>query len=188
MNLPVGPQRDACHVLEICFDPESPMHSSCDRKDCYGALFQRLTSFQAKQELRCKGCPYTSLKSQKQCVLHVEPHGDAENSIRDSLQARNVDFKCEACDAKQATHRARLHALPQFLIVHINKYADGFGVSTPRSVRVAGKDMERIAVMHHIGHTPESGHYTATVATTEGLVYLCNDDTVAYPSYVLAQL
>ena len=178
MNLPVGPQRDACHVLEICFDPEGPMHSSCDTGDCYGALLQGLTSFEAKQELRCKGCSYNTHKAQKQCVLRVEPHGDAEKSIRASLQASDVEFKCAACDAKQTTHLTSLHALPQFLIVHINKYADGFGVATPRCVKVAGRDMERIAVMHHLGHTPDSGHYTATVTTTEGLAYVCDDETV----------
>ena len=164
MTLPVGPQRDACRVLEICFDPTSPTRSSCDRGDCYGALLQSVTSFEAKQELGCLACSYNSQQSQKQCVLHVEPNGDAENSIRSSLTASGMNYNCEACSAKQATHHTRLASLPQFLIVRINKYADGFGVAIPQCVRVAGRDMERIAVIHHQGHTPESGHYTATVA------------------------
>ena len=119
---------------------------------------QSLTFFEAKQELRCRGCSYNSQNSQKQCVLHVEPNGDAENSISTSFKASYVDFNCEACSAKKATHHTRIAALPQFLIVHINKYADGLGVATPPCVSVAGRDMERIAVMHHQGHTPESGH------------------------------
>ena len=60
MTLPVGPQRDACHVLEICLDPTSPTHSSCDRGDCYGALLQSVTSFEAKHELDCLACSYNS--------------------------------------------------------------------------------------------------------------------------------
>ena len=46
-------------------------------------------------------------------------------------------------------------------------------------MRVADTNMERIAVMHHQGHTPESGHYTATVAPEEDLAYCCNDAEVA---------
>ena len=52
-------------------------------------------------------------------------------------------------------------------------------MATPQCVRVAGRDMERIAVMHHQGHTPESGHYTATVAPEEDLAYFCDDEEVA---------
>ena len=144
MTLPVGPQRDACHVLEICFDPTSPTHSSCDRGDCYGALLQSVTSFEAKHELDCLACSYNSQQSPKQCVLHVEPNGDAAG----------VKYNCEACSAEQGAHHTRLASLPQFLIVRINKYADGLGVATPQCVRVAGRDMERIAVMRHQGHTP----------------------------------
>ena len=162
--MPVGPQRDACSVLEICFDPTSPMHSSCDRGDCYGALLQSLTSFEAKHRVGCLACSYNSQQSPKQCVLRVEPNGDAENSIRSSLTASGVNFNCEACSAKKTTHHTRLASLPHFLIVHINKYADGLGVATPQCVRAAGRDMKRIAVMHHQGHTPESGHDTATIA------------------------
>ena len=76
-------------------------------------------------------------------------------------------------------HHTRFATLPQFLILHINKYADGLGVVTPQCVRVAGKDMERIAVMHHQGHTPESGHYTATVSPEKGWAYFCDDGEVA---------
>ena len=28
--LPIGSQRDACEVLEMCLDPTSPLHNSCD--------------------------------------------------------------------------------------------------------------------------------------------------------------
>ena len=49
MTLPVGPPCDACHVLEICFEPTRPMHSSCDRGDCYGALLQSVTCFEASK-------------------------------------------------------------------------------------------------------------------------------------------
>ena len=179
MTLPVGPQRDACHVLEICFDPTSPMHSSCERHNCYGALLQSLTSFEAKQEIRCRGCSYNTQESQKHCVLHVEPNGDAENSIRTSFKPSYVDFICEACCTKQGTHHTRIAAVPEFLIVHINKYADGLGLTTPQYVRVADTSMERVTVMHHDGHTPESGHYTATIAAKEDLSYFCNDEKVA---------
>ena len=48
--LPVGPQRDASHILEMCFDARGPMHSSCTAADCYGALFRSLTSFELVRE------------------------------------------------------------------------------------------------------------------------------------------
>ena len=151
MTFPIGLQRDACHVLEICFDPTSTLHSSCDRRDCYGALLQSVTSFEVKQTLRCSGCSYKSSQSQKQCVFRVEPNGGAQNSIRSSFRSSEVNYNCEACSASTAMHHTRFATLPQFLILHINKYADGLGVVTPQCVRVAGKDMERIAVMHRQG-------------------------------------
>ena len=154
MNFRIGSQRDACHVLEICFDPTSPMHCSCHRGDCYAALLRSVTSFEIKRELRCSGCSYISQESQKHCVLRVEPNGDAENSSPTSFTAADMNFNCEACSAKKGTHHTRIATLPQFLIVHINRYADGLGVATPQCVRVAGRDMERIAVMHHQRHTP----------------------------------
>ena len=135
-------------MTQIYFDPTSPMHSSCHRGDCYEALLRSVTPFEIKQELRCSRCSYNSQKSQKHCVLRVEPSGDAENSSRTSFTAADMNF---------------------------NRYADGLGVAaTPQCVRVAGRDMERIAVMHHQGHTPESGHYTTTVAPDKDLAYFCN--------------
>ena len=109
----------------------------------------------------------------------MEPNGDADNSIRSSLTASGVKYNCEVGSAEQGTHHTRLASLPQFLIVRINKYADGLGVATPQCVRVAGRDMERNAVIHHEGHTPDSGHYTATVAPQTDLAYVCNDGEVA---------
>ena len=64
--------------------------------------------------------------------------------------------------------------------MHINKYADHSGPMVAASVRVAGTEMERIAVTHHSGPTPESGHYSATVATPEGMTYYCNDREVSH--------
>ena len=42
-------------------------------------------------------------------------------------------------------------------------------------VHIGNIAMQRVAVTHHTGRTPESGHYTATVATPDGGIYDCND-------------
>ena len=55
--LPVGPQRDACHILETCFDDAGPMHSSCTAADCYGALFRSLTSLELVRVCLCESSP-----------------------------------------------------------------------------------------------------------------------------------
>ena len=52
--LPIGPQRDACHILEICVDDTGPMHKSCEEGNCYAALFRHMTSFEMVRELLCK--------------------------------------------------------------------------------------------------------------------------------------
>ena len=38
--LPVGPQRDACHILEMCFDDRGLMHSSCTARVCAIHVFR----------------------------------------------------------------------------------------------------------------------------------------------------
>jgi hypothetical protein len=95
--LPVGPQRDACEALELCFDPESPMYSACSDGECYGAVFQKVTSMNLERNLHCNHCPYATEDIQKQCFLRVEPHFNTETSICMSLQETDIpSFKCEA--------------------------------------------------------------------------------------------
>ena len=176
--LPIGPQRDACQILEMCLDSAGPMHSSCGSGDCYGALLRQLTSFEIVRELLCDHCPHVSHEAQTQCLLRVEPESSTQASISLALQSVSVSFTCEACGGQGARQQTRLGALPSFLVVHCNKYAASNGPSTDAVIRVSGVDLHRFAVAHHMGHTPESGHYTATVATPEEMVYYCDDDTV----------
>ena len=70
--------------------------------------------------------------------------------------------------------------MPQFLIVHSNKYAAAPGPSMDALVHIGGIAMQRIAVTHHRGRTPESGHYTATVATPDGGIYDCDDSIISH--------
>ena len=62
--LPTGQQRDACEVLEICWDPKSPLHTSCDHAVCDGALLQNLTVHKLERHLQCKHCAYVGEKVQ----------------------------------------------------------------------------------------------------------------------------
>ena len=87
-------------------------------------------------------------------------------------------FKCESCGGMKARQQTRLGQLPHVLVVHINKYAHCDGPTTGPSVLVSGTELQRIAVVHHAGHTPETGHYTATVATQDGHTYHCNDHVI----------
>ncbi len=174
--IPIGAQRDACQILEMCFDQSAPMHSACEKGDCYAVLLQNMTSFEVVRELFCDHCAFSTQESQKQCVLHVEPHSDAETSISESLRVIHIDdFTCGTCGGKGARQQTRLCDLPPFLVVHINKYAANHGPPMDALVRISGTDMQRFAVTHHAGHTPYSGHYTATVTTQEGMTYYCDD-------------
>lgn len=194
-DLTVRHQRDACHVLERCFDPDDPMHSACGKDDCYGVLLQMLTTFRTRRDLRCvgEGCAYRSQLWDSQCVLRVEPDGSAEQSIESALKEDRLQFDCE-CEgsvAKTGAQQLRSPGLPQFLIVHANKYAHANGPATDLCVSVRADhgpiDMQRIAVVHHAGHTPASGHYTATVLTVDGMAYHCNDAEVTDRPDLLVQ-
>ena len=55
--------------------------------------------------------------------------------------------------------------------------------SVNASVHICGVDLQRVGVTQHTGRTPESGHYTATVATDEGSNYDCNDSRIVRRSY-----
>jgi len=178
--LTIGTQRDACQIMEMCLDTTGPMHTSCYHGDCYGALLRDMTSFEVVRETLCDHCDYSSEESQIQCILRVEPaHSEAEASIGVALQTAPLeDFKCQVCHGKGGRQEIRLCDLPQFLIVHFNKYADASGPSMDALVHIAGIAMQRVAVTHHTGRTPDSGHYTATVATPDGRIYDCNDATI----------
>ena len=77
------------------------------------------------------------------------------------------------------------------MIVHANKYAHANGPAADLCVSVRADDgpidMQRIDVMHHAGHTPASGHYTATVQTVDGMAYHCNDAEVTDRPDLLVQ-
>ena len=156
------------------------MHISCGSGACYGALLRDLTLFTITHNLHCNHCAYTHEDTQRQCFLHVEPHFNAETSISLSLQETALpDWKCEACGKVGGRKQSALGDLPPFLLVHINKKA-GFAadLASEARVRLSGKDLNRFAVVHHTGATPNSGHYTATVATQE-MAYYCDDSRIA---------
>jgi len=178
-SFPIGPQRDACEALELCLDPESMLHSACGSGECYGALLHKLTSFQVQRNLLCNHCPYEGEQTHTQCFLRVTPAANTETSICQYLQEADVPgFTCESCGGTGARQQTALGDLPPFLVVHVNKQAGvATGISAEARVRVSGVDLERMAAVHHVGATADSGHYTATVTTSQ-MAYHCNDRVV----------
>ena len=166
MMLPIGPQRDACEVLEMCFDPNSVLHNSCARTACYGVLLQRLTSHQIDRHHHCNHCAYASEKLQSQCILRAESRVNAQNSILAPLHDTSIpDFRCQACGQIGALQQTTLGDLPPFLIVHVNKPGPVAGITAERTVHLSGTELHRFAVVHHTGESTTSGHYTSTVST-----------------------
>lgn len=194
-DLTIGHQCYAWHVLQRCFDADDPMHSACGNGDCYGVLLQRLTTFRTKRDLRCVGerCAYRSQQWDSQCVLRVEPDGGAEQSIKSALKGDRLQFDCGCAGyvAKTGVQQLRSPWLPRFLIVHGNTYAQADGLAAELCVSVRADDgpidMQRIAVMHHAGHTPASGHHTATVQTVDGMAFHCNDAEVTVRPDLMVQ-
>ena len=184
--LPKG-QHDACEILEMCFNDEHSMHGSCKQEDCFATLFRKLTSFELTHETLCDGCTWNKEERNAQYILRAEPSGNVESSIKKSLAVSHLDFKCQDCDSKHAKQQQLIDKMPQFMIVHINKYSNHVGPATHEHVCVAGTVMQRIAVIHHAGHTPNSGHYTCTVATPEGMAYRCNDASISQQPNLMAQ-
>ena len=82
---PVGPQRDACEVLESMLDPTGPMHIGCDPARCYGVLLRALTLFPIEHIPRCKNCASAGSEMQSQWILRCEPHVNADASIARAL-------------------------------------------------------------------------------------------------------
>ena len=174
--MPIGTQQDACEILEMCFDPCSALHTSCNADACYGRLFQKLTQFDMERQLDCKACSYTRSETQRQSVVRVEVEDTLQESISAALQEADIpDWRCEECGKIGARQQTALGDLPPFLIVHVNKFAGlATGVTAEATVRLSGTDLDRFAAVHHMGETPNSGHYTATVAT-KTMAYDCDD-------------
>ena len=150
--LPTGEQRDACEVLEMCLDPSSALHCSCDQGKCYGALLHRLTAHKVKRRHQRDHCSYFDGKVQPQCILRVEPHVAIQTSIATSLQETPVsEFRCDRCGKKGAHQQTVLQELPPFLIVHLNKPGVAPCLSAERDVRLSGSDFHRFAAVHHTG-------------------------------------
>ena len=70
--LPLERQRDPVEVLNLCFNPQSQMHQSCNAESCYGALLQRLTSFRTETEFKCQGCEHNYFENIENFLLAVE--------------------------------------------------------------------------------------------------------------------
>ena len=182
-------QQDACEILEMCFNDEHSMHGSCKQGDCFATLFRKLTSFELTRETLCEnpGCLYSKKERTTQYILIAEPSGNAESSIKKSLAVSHIDSECQECHSKHRKQQQLIDKIPQFMIVHINKYSNHVGPATHQHVCVAGTVMQRVAVIHHAGHTPNSGHYTCTVATPEGMAYRCNDASISQQPNLMAQ-
>jgi hypothetical protein len=169
-----------CEALELRFDPESPMCSSCNDGECYGTVFQKVTSMSLECNLHCNHCPYTTEDIQKHCFSRVEPHFNTETSICMSLQETEIpSSKCEVCGGVGAQQQIAIDDLPPFAVVHIDKTAAvASGLPVEVSVRNSGIDFNRFAAAHRTGDAPKRGHYTATVAT-KTTAYYCDDSTIA---------
>ena len=77
--------------------------------------------------------------------------------------------------------RATLGELPSFLLVHVNTQTGGATqLPAEPNVHVSGAELDRFAVVHHIGEAPMSGHYTATVTASGKLAYICDDCTITH--------
>ena len=96
--LAVGPQRDACHVLEMCLDERSDMHCNCDATECYATILRNITTFELTRTTVCDNsdCTYSHQDPQIQSILRVEPVGHAQDSIQASLEVARVHGLC-AC-------------------------------------------------------------------------------------------
>ena len=96
--LAVGPQRDACEVFEQFLGPKSPLHNSCDARECYGLILRDATALRIGCSTECDRCPNTVGDTQPHSILRAAPQTNTETSIAASLQASEVrTFLCEAC-------------------------------------------------------------------------------------------
>ena len=176
---PVGPQRDACEVLEMLFDPESAVHADCAQDDCYGVIFRNLTALEVERHLSCCHCAYTSQETQPDCVLRLQPLADFGASMAAFLEEEALpDYRCDNCGEKGGRQQRAVGSWPAFLVAHASKAsAVTAGIAVEPRAHLAGADFDRFAAVHHLGPSTTQGHYTATVAT-EDMAYYCDDSQV----------
>ncbi len=144
--LAVGPQRDACEVFEQCLDPKSPLHNSCDARECYGLILRDATALRIGRSTECGRCPNTVGDTQTHSILRAAPQMNTETSIAASLQASELrTFLCEACGQTGGRQESTLSDLPWFLVVHITKTAGlASGVAAEDRVRIADTEYSSV--------------------------------------------
>ncbi|MDA8583736.1 ubiquitin carboxyl-terminal hydrolase [bacterium] len=142
-------------------------------------MFRRMTLHEVKGRRVCGHCGDVHEVTQPQSVLRVEPSDNVDASISRFLEEERVPYpRCEACGEEGARRQRRFGELPHLLVVHVNKEACFHnGIPAENVVRISGEDFHRIAIVTHLGATPVTGHYTATVCRG-GMPFLCDDTRV----------
>ena len=173
---PPGQQRDASEILIDILNPAHLLHQSCDRESCYAQILRSCTCFTMDITTFCGECNDLNHNSDMISLMPATANTNVSESVCLSLLEQDVkEYVCEACHCTRGRQQVAWSDLSDFLIVHIKKIPGQSGnIVCEPWLRLCGADFQRIAAVHHEGHNPYSGHYTATVSTMAA-TYHCND-------------
>ena len=157
--------------------------------DGIASIKKELFSSMASVEYDCTMCGTLTNHIQTQSIrmFYLKPKNcSIYKLIQDSFQV-SLSKKCDGCGT-DTDHFERTSLLqpPQFMVILINRFStegqighkDQTLISIENNICINGFPFSLIAIIHHIGTTIRSGHYTATIVSN-GKFYTCNDDRIS---------
>ena len=111
--------------------------------------------------------------------------GDILTTLLHQTLIDQVDKTCQVCSVL-TSHLKTTHFndMPRFLIIILNRFKksntgyrkNGNKVGIEKCINIDGIAFELVGVIHHLGNSTSSGHYTSEIKTDR--FYHCNDSII----------
>lgn len=132
---------------------------------------------------QCGQCKKESAVPRQERNLILDIHNQPktlEKLLEEYLAKSQVVYRCDKCETKTiAAHRNKIVATPEVLFIQLNRFkangAKKFArITINTKIALRDEQYKLSALIEHMGHTKESGHYTATCAVS-GKWFLFDD-------------
>ena len=170
---------------------ETTMPLDIDEK-VFGGLFQ--------ETIICKCGEMKLLPIQKLSeIWTIQVDGDnMQSCIENFLGSEIVDLKCERCSYPKKEKQIKLIIEPKTLIIQLKRYEfdqiqqkikkKTTSVVCPTLITLPGGSTYSLtSVLHHIGSSPDNGHYTVTLYDKENKSFFLLDDSVIDENVIITE-